>query len=426
MERLDNSKLSPLQQRILEKMCDSTAQKLAIVGGPGTGKTVLAMSSMERSDDKKQLMITYSRPLSRMIANCGITCETLCEFCHSIGRTVEKELGDYLERYINDPSPNNALNSVVISEYGYTKEYPWPQFSKLLAAYNRVGEKARQELHYDTIFVDEGQDLPDEAYSFLEAFADRLIVTYDEAQEVGFEEADRSAKLVRKAGANCNRILNVLNLQDSFYDLIDNFRNTVAIERVAKLFYQNYSANRYSLRAVAQIRPDGSKREGSKPRVVFSAVTPKLINQIADRAHQLSRRVGIFIPDMDSLPDKESFDIAKKLLDQAADAELLPTEHLFYKFGSNTNMKDSKETNSYGVFLLTYRTAKGMEFDDVYLIDCQKIDLNTAFQKNQLYVAATRAKENLTFVFDCNLQQSFPVLNIIKEHADCFDMQESL
>ena len=44
MERLDNSKLSPLQRHIVDKMAMS--KRLAVVGGPGTGKTVLAMSGM--------------------------------------------------------------------------------------------------------------------------------------------------------------------------------------------------------------------------------------------------------------------------------------------------------------------------------------------------------------------------------------------
>lgn len=51
MERLDNSKLSPLQRHIVDKM--ATSKRLAVVGGPGTGKTILAMSGMGLDSNKK-------------------------------------------------------------------------------------------------------------------------------------------------------------------------------------------------------------------------------------------------------------------------------------------------------------------------------------------------------------------------------------
>lgn len=56
MERLDNSKLSPLQKHIVDKM--AADKSVAIVGGPGTGKTVLAMSGMGLNSGKKQILLT--------------------------------------------------------------------------------------------------------------------------------------------------------------------------------------------------------------------------------------------------------------------------------------------------------------------------------------------------------------------------------
>ena len=70
MERLDNSKLSPLQKHIVDEM--SMAKSLAVVGGPGTGKTILAMSGMGLDSNKKQILLTYSRPLSAMIKGCNV------------------------------------------------------------------------------------------------------------------------------------------------------------------------------------------------------------------------------------------------------------------------------------------------------------------------------------------------------------------
>ena len=89
-------------------------------------------------------------------------------------------------------------------------------------------------------------------------------------------------------------------------------------------------------------------------------------------------------------------------------------------------MDQSNNLNQTGVFLVTYQTSKGMEFDDVYLLDCQKNLLQSPADKNRFYVAATRAKETLTFVFNCSYYQSFPVLNVIKENENCFDIERKV
>ena len=412
MERLDNSKLSPLQRHIVNEM--SKTKSLAIVGGPGTGKTILAMSGMGLYDGRKQILLTYSKPLSAMIKGCKVESSTLHSFCWKLGRQMEEELGDFTDEYLNKDDQSAALINVINREYGYGLT-GWPQWEKLTAAYNRLSAQGKKDIRYDDIFVDEGQDLPNEAFRFLSLVADRLIVTFDDAQEVGKENDMGSTKLMRKAGVDCNRILSELSLQDSFYDLIDNFRNTIAIERVAKLFYNNYGNNNFSLRVVAANRP-----EGSKPKVVFSALDQQLFDDIADRAYQLNKQVGVIVPDL------ATFKTAKAFLDNAVANKILPETKLLYKFGKENNMDASGNLNQTGVFLVTYQTSKGMEFDDVYLLDCQKNLLQSPADKNRFYVAATRAKETLTFVFNCNYSQSFPVLDVIKANTDCFDIEREV
>ena len=407
MERLDNSKLSPLQRHIVDKM--ATSKRLAVVGGPGTGKTILAMSGMGLDSNKKQILLTYSRPLSAMIKGCNVKSSTIHSFCWQLAKRIEYKLGDYANDYQCDDDPQ-ALIRVINREYGYDST-GWPQWGKLTAAYNRLSDKDKKDIRYDDIFVDEGQDLPNEAFRFLSLIADRLIVTFDEAQEVGNEYVMESAKITRKSSVDCNQILSELSLQDSFYDLIDNFRNTAAIERVAKLFYNNYGSNNFSLRVVSANRP-----EGSKPKVIFTALNQQLFDGIADMAYQLNKQVGVIVPDW------ATFKTAKTFLDNAVARHIIPENRLFYKFGTEKN--EITSLNQPGVFLVTYQTSKGMEFDDVYLLDCQKNQLQSPADKNRLYVAATRAKETLTFVFNCSYYQSTPILDIIKENEECFDMEK--
>lgn len=409
MERLDNSKLSPLQKHIVDEI--SSDKNVAVIGGPGTGKTVLAISGMGLNGNRKQILITYSKPLSSMIRGCNVRSSTLHSFCWQMAKSMEEELLDYVDEYQFADDPQKAFFQVINREYGYD-ETGWPQWRKLAAAYNRLSDQAKKDIRYDDIFVDEGQDLPNDAFRFLSLVSDRLIVTFDEAQEVGKENDADGAKLMRKADADCNRILNVLSLQDSFYDLIDNFRNTVAIERVAKLFYNNYGNNNFSLRVVAANRP-----EGSKPKVIFSALNQQLFDDIADKAYQLNKQIGVIVP------DGTTFDGAKKLFDNSVVKNIIPQEKFFYKFAKESNMDLANNLNQTGVFLVSFQTSKGMEFDDVYILDCQKAILQSSSDKNRFYVAATRAKETLTFVFNCKYFQSCPVLNVIKENEDCFDIE---
>lgn len=410
MERLDNSKLSALQKHIVNAI--SGNKNVAVVGGPGTGKTILAMSGMNLGGNRKQILLTYSKPLSIMISECRIPCRTLHSFCWQTANKIEEFLKDYESEYKFDDDPLTKVQ-VINKEYVFTDD-GFPRFKKLINAYNRLTENQKKELRYDDIFVDEGQDFPEEAFEFLKLLTNRIVVTYDEAQEVGGENSKGENALKRKAGVDCNKILNILSLQDSFYDLIDNFRNTKSIERVAKLFYNNYGSNDLSLRRVAANRP-----EGKKPKAIFSPLSQKLFDDIADRAYQLNKQVGVIIPEYDA----NTFKIAKEGFESAIDNGLLPENKFFYKYGKDKNMDSiENDLNQTGVFLITYKTSKGMEFDDVYLLDCQNSSLQTETDKNRFYVAATRAKETLNLVFSCTYESSCPVLEVVKNNESLFEI----
>lgn len=65
----------------------------------------------------------------------------------------------------------------------------------------------KKKLRYDEIFIDEGQDLPNEAYFFFSKIAERIIVAYN-TQEVGKENDDKAnSEPKRKVGIDYNRIL---------------------------------------------------------------------------------------------------------------------------------------------------------------------------------------------------------------------------
>ena len=417
MERLDNSKLTQIQKRIVKAI--SNEKKIAIVGGPGTGKTVLAMSAMDSSKESKQILLTYSKPLSKMIKDCmddKIETSTVHSFCWNLGKQIENRLKQFSNEYsdINDKSFRNVINR----EYGYEKEknIGWPQWNNIIRDYSKLDSNQQKEIRYSTIFVDEGQDLPDDAYDFLEKVTDKIVVTFDDAQQVG-SESKTEVETIREVEINCNRILSKLDLEENFYDLIDNFRNTVSIERVAKLFYNNYGSNGFSL-GIRENRYN-KRKEGELPTVLFTKADQDMLNDIADDAYQNNKQVGLFVD------DKDSFNRILYLMQNAVNYGYIPEDRFFFKYGQCDNMMwNSNHLNGTGVFLTTFKSAKGMEFDKVYIFDCQKIKLNTAAEKNKFYVAATRAKDTLTLVFDCQRVDKCAVLDVINNNESLFEIVE--
>lgn len=410
MERLDNSKLSPIQKHIVNMI--SKEKKLAIVGGPGTGKTILAMSGMSKNSGSKQILLTYSNALSKMINGCDVESSTVHTFCIEFASKIEKKLNLFSKEH-NKKYNSSKFLQIMRREYG-SYETGWPKWDKIYKAYLKLTPSAKREIKYDVIFIDEGQDLPNEAFEFFNKIADRIIVTYDDAQEIGkeYDNSSLSGK-VKELGINCNRISSILGLEESFYDLIDNFRNTSAIEEVSKLFYNNYSSNSFSL------RPTSSKRkDGSKPKVIYSNDFEDLIKEIADDAYQMNKQVGLIFQ------DEGTFNYIKSIMEDAINDDLILEDKFFYKYGHNENMKEADDLNQTGVFLITYKVSKGMEFDDVYLFDCENFDLDTPMNKNKFYVAVTRAKDELTFVFDCEKNEDSDINNIIYEHEELFDFEE--
>lgn len=188
MERLDNSKLSPIQKHIVNRI--SKEKRLAIVGGPGTGKTILAMSGMNKGDNSKQILLTYSNPLSKMIHGCSVESDTVHRFCWQLGKKIEQKLNQFSFEYSHNYKSKKFID-VINREYGYSKT-GWPQWDNLYKAYSKLSQSDKEEIRYNDIFIDEGQDLPNEAFDFFSKIADRIIVTYDDAQEVGRENDDDS------------------------------------------------------------------------------------------------------------------------------------------------------------------------------------------------------------------------------------------
>lgn len=83
------------------------------------------------------------------------------------------------------------------------------------------------------------------------------------------------------------------------------------------------------------------------------------------------------------------------MMERAILDNYITKEKFFYKYGKIDNMGwgNNANLNQTGVFLMTFQSSKGMEFDDVHIFGCQKIHLTRDDEKNKFYVAVTRAEK---------------------------------
>ena len=112
-----------------------------------------------------------------------------------------------------------------------------------------------REKEYDYIFIDEAQDLQDGIIKIFYKLTDKILITFDDSQKVSEDYLLYNYK-------NKSNLLANLNIEESFYDLIENYCNTKETEILAKLFLSSYGYNELSLCKVT------AQRHGEVPKLV--------------------------------------------------------------------------------------------------------------------------------------------------------------
>ncbi len=374
-----SEELTKIQNHILNII--NSKNRIAVIGGPGTGKTVLAIIAMHRNRGGN-MIITKSKPLQQGLSNFRIKAYTMDSF---IWISIVYRWTD------GDEDKARALTNY----NGVKHSIDWNGIKHL---YDNLPADKRDK--YDSIFVDEGQDLPNEFYELITRMTDKIFVSFDEAQEVD-GHADHRLDYQR------NRILGVLGLQESFYDLIENFRNTKQIESVAKLFYGNYEKNDFSLKGLTSIR------DGGLPKIYSGVSYRSVADEICREYKNHPCSVAIL------LPDHMHFELWENTMRESVQRNGI-ADKFFYKLNDHTNI-DERNVMGSGIFMMTYRVGKGMEFDKVYLVDLENFSLHSETNKNSLYVACTRARDELSFVFISSDYRNSDVGKKLTENSSMFE-----
>lgn len=336
-----------------------------VTGGPGTGKTILALhraAKLKASSSQVNFLVynkTLRNYLEQAISEAGLN-EYVVKTWHSwFYNYYQGKIGNLVPE-VSSYNPN----WVIIEEE-----------SSLTS--NKI---------FDHLIIDEAQDLPIPLLKILRKISNNITAFADENQSIEDEST------------NISEIINALETFGRRYFLSRNYRNTQEIYDVAKLFYTG---------DVHDI-PAKCYKSGDKPSII-KCDFHQIVDYIATYAdNNPSSNIGVLLPRIDKI-DKYYNSIKNKSTYATVQV---------YHYRSNNNFDFEKD----GVKILSFGSAKGLEFDTVFLpeIDNDLFSNSTTKMKNRIYVCCTRAKENLIFTYQKENYDSF-ILSTLFENNDLLE-----
>lgn len=357
-----------------------------IIGGPGTGKSVVALLRSRRhyQDKDDYVFLVYNKLLNQ--ASCQLFGEELKsqQWQSWFADIFKTATGEVVPRL---PSNGNGW-----------KDIDWAQAAEIIAALH-VHEEAKRPF----LIIDEGQDMPPEFY---QALANANL---------GFENfyvvADQNQQIVPSQNSTRQDIQNSLGIAPgSVIELQYNYRNTYPIARLAREFYTGDPAspppelpNRPStIRPVLFEYIDGQfqkiierilKNADAKPTKLYGVVTPN--NEVRDKYYQALTTAKIKLDN--ELPRIETY-------------------------SSNTGVNPNLSFNEGGIMVINAQSCKGLEFDTVFLVDINRhyFDAQNPDQTRRLfYVMVARAKEQVVMLKKAGIH--CPVETILPQDTEIME-----
>lgn len=242
-------RLTDQQFALLESLNEN--RRMAISGGAGTGKTMLALEKARRlaNEGFRTLLTCFNRPLAEELREIvgeeeNLTVDTFLSYCQSMASSAGIEL------------PSSEVD-------------PAAFFSELPGALERALEAMPQE-RFDAIIVDEGQDFHSDWLTRLELSmrkpeTDILYIFYDGNQKIYGREFALPENMSR-------------------FRLTKNLRNTQNIHRFALPYYQG--------REYDAVGPPGASVE------LVEAAQDDLREQLRMAIHRLTKKEKVKLEDI--------------------------------------------------------------------------------------------------------------------------------
>jgi DNA helicase-2/ATP-dependent DNA helicase PcrA len=338
-----------------------------IIGGPGTGKSVMALLRARRLaadvGQGRYRFLTYNRLLDQssrhLFGDDLLTASTLLQWFWKVW-TVQARVPML--------PPKSGKNF---------REIDWPAVERFLdnrSAWAPLTERYRTPLPF--LLIDEGQDMPKAFYRTLaELGFEHIYVVADQNQHLHPERCSTRQDIQDKLGLDPAEVL----------ELRINYRNTRPIALLADHFYPGDPASPRP--EIPAAKPGAGTPElwcyGSGETLSLDDVASRIL-QMADRDPR--KLIGVIAPTNDVRTKfLHAIECARPPLDNGQPP--LQT----YESGS----ADHLDFGQGGIMVINANASKGLEFDVAILadIDAHQPRNNEDALKKRFYVMVTRARE---------------------------------
>lgn len=357
----DIDDLSKEQDRAIELSVDGAH---LITGGPGTGKSIVALLRARSLEQKKipYLFLVYNHMLNRSNQQLFID----GGFLNS--QTWDGWVRSYWRKHWNSgiPTKNKVRNYEPID---------WDTVIRVISSY--TDEQLLKIFHQRPhLIIDEGQDLPPQMYEFLDRVGFRdVYVAADENQQI----EENNSKI--------QDIADELDIDDDeVIHLSSNYRNNLPIAQLSHHFFSDRGASK---KTVLPDRPSSVLpllvEYGEDKRWGFNEIIGRIL-KMAER--EPSKLIGVITPN-NYVRVKYVTELNKN------DVQLdhgKPPITTYSSSGTENNM----DFGSGGIMVVNAQSCKGLEFDIVFLADVDELfPQDVTALKPLFYVMVTRAKERL-------------------------------
>lgn len=360
-----------------------------IIGGPGTGKSVVALLRAKQlvDQEKKYVFLVYNLLLKHSCFLLG-------------GEELETEQWQkwFLQLYRNALQANDVPR-LPKKENQSLADFDWDTI--LQSVQNYDVEQDANELPY--LIIDEGQDMPREFYQvLLELGYENFFVVADQNQQITI-------------GKNSSRqdIEDALCIEsEEVVELKSNHRNHYATARLARSFYTGDPAS------PPPELPPAPKHEVLKP--LLHNYQENNFERICDRVVLMAKAypnklIGVLTPN-----NNVRIKFYKQLQQQAKQLEAPLLIISTYQHGSAENIP----FNQGGIMVINSQSCKGLEFDVVFIADIDKYykqDEELEQNKKLFYVMTSRAIDRLLLL--SARSHGYPVYPIISTDTNILEIK---
>lgn len=321
-----------------------------IVGGPGTGKSVVALlRALKYQNNNDYVFLVYNHVLEKstcMLVDTRLRGTTLPKFIYKMHWHLFKENMPQREAYK-------------------------PDYDALIKKVNELGCEERTQ----HLIIDEGQDMPPKYYEALQyAGYINFFIVADQNQQITDDHSSRQ-ELTDNLGLEPIDVI----------ELKVNYRNSHPIALFASHFYTDKGSPAPEL-------PDRTSLE--TPTLHKDLTNEDIATIIIREADKDDRKlIGVIVAN-DVIRD--SYVNAMRNLNITLDN----SHPVISTYSSKEKMAVSIDFSQGGIVVLNDKSIKGLEFDIVYVIlDGFKVYNNDqTSMKKRLYVMSSRAIEKLTLV----------------------------